>query len=98
LAINVITEKDEKDLKLIAKLNPEFLAVSFGKKKQIFNQFQVGCANDILCVKKCLKDFGNEKIKVIAKIERPNAVQNIDEIIAVSDGIMVARGFIFEEN
>jgi pyruvate kinase len=32
LAINVITEKDEKDLKLIAKLNPEFLAVSFGKK------------------------------------------------------------------
>jgi pyruvate kinase len=61
-------------------------------------KLKVGCANDILSVKKYLKDLGNDKIKVIAKIERPNAVQNIDEIIAVSDGIMVARGWIFQGN
>eukprot|EP01080_Neovahlkampfia_damariscottae_P000106 gene106-4355_t len=81
LAINVVTKKDEKDLELIAKLNPEFLAVSF-----------VGCSKDILDVKKRLSSLGNDNIKVIAKIERPNAVKNIDEIISVSDGIMVARG------
>jgi len=39
-----------------------------------------------------LKGFGNENIKIIAKIERPRALTKLDEIIEVTDGIMVARG------
>jgi pyruvate kinase len=45
-----------------------------------------------LKIRKYLKEIGNEKIKIISKIERPSAVENIDSIIDVSDGIMVARG------
>eukprot|EP01080_Neovahlkampfia_damariscottae_P009776 gene9776-2102_t len=81
LAIDVLTEKDKVDLKLIAKLNPEFIAASF-----------VGKAEDVFKIRNYLKSVGNDKIKIISKIERPAAVENIDGIIHASDGIMVARG------
>jgi pyruvate kinase len=77
----VPTEKDIKDLELIAKLNPEFVAISF-----------VSDGSDVLHVKKLLENFGNENIKLISKIERPVALDNFDAILDVSDGIMVARG------
>ncbi len=77
----VPTEKDIKDLKLIAELDPEYVAISF-----------VSDSSDILHVKKILENYGNENIKLISKIERPIALDNFDSILEVSDGIMVARG------
>jgi len=81
LTTRVPTEKDIKDLEFIAKLDPEFVAISF-----------VADSNDVLKVKRLLENFGNGDIKLISKIERPIALENIDEILEVSDGIMVARG------
>lgn len=77
----VPTKKDVEDMKLIAKLDPEFLAISF-----------VGTAADVLNVKKLMQNFGNSEIKLISKIERPIALKNFGQILNVSDGIMVARG------
>ena len=77
----VPTEKDIKDLELIAELDPEYVAISF-----------VSAGSDVLHVKKILENFGNHNIKLISKIERPIAIDNFDEILNVSDGIMVARG------
>jgi len=81
ISLNVITPKDEKDLKLIAELDPEWVAASF-----------IGTAEDVIKVKNMLSKFGNDKIKIISKIERPIALKNIDAIIEVTDSIMVARG------
>jgi len=81
ISLNVITPKDEKDLKLIAELDPEWVASSF-----------IGTAEDVKQVKDMLASFGNTNIKVISKIERPVALKNIDSIIEITDGIMVARG------
>ncbi|MHA2120706.1 MAG: pyruvate kinase, partial [Promethearchaeota archaeon] len=77
----VPTEKDIKDLELIAELDPEYCAISF-----------VSDGSDVLHVKKILENYGNNNIKLISKIERPIALVNFDEILDVSDGIMVARG------
>jgi pyruvate kinase len=77
----VPTEKDIKDLELIAELDPEFVAISF-----------VSDGSDVLHVKKILENYGNNNIKLISKIERPVALDNFDSILEVSDGIMVARG------
>jgi len=77
----VPTEKDIKDLELIAELDPEYVAISF-----------VSDSSDIIHVKKILENYGNEDIKLISKIERPIALDNFDSILEVSDGIMVARG------
>jgi len=81
LNLKVPTEKDIKDLELIADLNPEFVAISF-----------VSTGADVLHVKRILENYGNNDIKLIAKIERPIALDNFDGILEVSDGIMVARG------
>jgi len=81
LSVDVVTPKDKKDLELIAKLNPEYVACSF-----------VETAADIKHVRSLLKGFGNDNIKIIAKIERPRALEKLDEIIEETDGIMVARG------
>jgi pyruvate kinase len=81
LSVNVVTPKDREDLKFIASLNPEWVAASF-----------IGCAEDVHKVRAVLKEFGNENIKIISKIERPSALTNLDEIIEVTDAVMVARG------
>ncbi len=81
LSVRVPTEKDREDIKLICELDPEYLAVSF-----------IADENDVDAVRKCLKENRNRNIKIISKIERPIALRNLDDIIEVSDGIMVARG------
>lgn len=80
LNIDVITPKDRADLEWGAKNGVDFVAISF-----------VQSANDILNAKKILSEFSS-KARVFAKIEKFEAVEKIDEIIAASDGIMVARG------
>ncbi|MFX1274218.1 MAG: pyruvate kinase [Promethearchaeota archaeon] len=77
----VPTEKDIKDLELISELDPEYVAISF-----------VSSGDDVLHVKKILENYGNNRIKLISKIERPIAITNFTQILNVSDGIMVARG------
>lgn len=81
IQIEVPTEKDKEDLKFIADLDPEFVAASF-----------IGAAADVVKVRQCLEENGNDHVKIISKIERPVALENLDGIIGVSDGIMVARG------
>jgi pyruvate kinase len=74
------TKKDRKDLAFGLKLNVDYVAISF-----------VRTASDIRIVKKWMKRKGFNN-PVIAKIEKPEALFNIDEILTEADGIMVARG------
>ena len=78
LSLKGITEKDKKDLANAAKLDIDYVAVSFVKD-----------ADDIKAVKKVI---GKKQIGIIAKIERSEALENIDEIAKASDGLLVARG------
>lgn len=76
--INVITEKDKKDIAWGVENQVDYFAISFVQNK-----------GDMEIARKLL---GNYDGKLIAKIEKFDAVENIDEIIEASDGIMVARG------
>ena len=76
-----LTEKDINDLKFGVENGYDFVAASFVRTKQ-----------DCLNIKKYLKDFGGEHIKLIAKIENSEGLDNFDEILTECDGIMVARG------
>jgi pyruvate kinase len=78
--IEVVTEKDKTDIKALVDLEIEYIALSFVKD-----------ASDILHLREILKAEGSSS-KIIAKIERQEALNNIDTIIAVADGIMIARG------
>lgn len=75
-----LTEKDLEDLEFILTMPVNWIALSFVRE-----------ANDVKQLKKRLQAV-DSKIKIIAKIEKPEAVKNIDKIIKVSNGIMVARG------
>jgi pyruvate kinase len=75
-----LTEKDITDLAFGLENNVEWIGLSFVRK-----------ADDIIDLKKRIKTAGKE-CRVVAKIEKPEAVKNIDAIIAVADAIMVARG------
>ena len=72
-----LTNKDLNDIRLLNTLNIDYVALSFIESK-----------NDIINLKNVL----NENIKIIGKIERPLALENIDEICDECDGIMIARG------
>ena len=80
LSMPYISEKDRTDILFGIEKGYDFIAASF-----------VRSADDILDIKK-LVDEHNSPIKIIAKIENMQGVDNIDEIIEVSDGIMIARG------
>jgi pyruvate kinase len=67
LSISILTDKDKEDLRVIAELDPEYVAVSF-----------VSTAEDLHEVRQFLKDAGNTSIKLIAKIERPVALGKKD--------------------
>ncbi len=80
LTMPSMTEKDFEDLEFIIEQKLDWVALSFVRK-----------VDDIINLKKILKDRSS-KIKVIAKIEMPEALKNLRDIIVESDGIMVARG------
>jgi pyruvate kinase len=79
LTIASITPKDWEDLEFALKCKASWIALSF-----------VRTADDIIELKKQIKH--KHSVKVIAKIEKPEAIENLDEIIQAADGIMVARG------
>ena len=80
LTMPSLTEKDKADLDFIIENDLDWVALSFVRK-----------AIDIIDLKKIIKSK-ESKIKVIAKIEMPEALKNIRDIIVESDGVMVARG------
>lgn len=79
--LSTLTEKDIEDLIFGIENDVDFIAASF-----------IRSAKDVLEIRKILESNGGDDIKIISKIENLEGVQNIDEIIDVSDGIMVARG------
>lgn len=82
VAVNVpaLSEKDEDDLRWALKLGADYIALSF-----------VRDARDITRVHEIMAEE-NKKLPVIAKIEKPQAVENLESIVDAFDGIMVARG------
>ena len=80
LDLPFLSGQDVLDLTFAAKENMDFVAASFVQR-----------ANDVIEIRKVLENVGSN-MGIIAKIENAEGVKNIDEIIAVSDGIMVARG------
>lgn len=81
LSMPFISEKDREDIIFGVSQGFDFIAASFTR-----------CAEDILQIRKILSEYNCNTINIIAKIENMQGVENIDEIIHVSDGIMVARG------
>ncbi len=79
-SLSAITKKDISYIKLALEWKIDYLALSF-----------VRTGEDVLKAKHCMEMYGGY-IPVISKIEKPEALENIDEIIKNSDGIMVARG------
>lgn len=76
-----LKEKDIQDLKDGCKAGVDFISASF-----------VRTANDVREIRKVLDENGGEDIKIISKIENRQGMDNIEEIVKISDGIMVARG------
>ena len=80
LSMPYISDVDRADIEFCAQMGYDFLAASFVRSKE-----------DVLAVRKIL-DENNSKAQIIAKIENMQGIENLDEILEVSDGIMVARG------
>lgn len=80
-SIDVLTERDLRFVKFAVENDIDYLGLSFVRE-----------SDDVVKLREILKSYGREDIKIISKIEKPQAVNNIDAIIEVSDGIMVARG------
>ena len=81
LSMPYLSPKDREDIAFGVKNGVDFIAASFTRT-----------AEDILDVRKLFSALGRTNVSIIAKIENMQGVQNIDEILRVSDGIMVARG------
>lgn len=81
LSMPYLSEKDKSDIIFGVETGYDFIAASF-----------VRCAEDVLEIRKILEEHNCHSIRIISKIENQEGVDNIDEIIRVSDGIMVARG------
>ena len=85
LDIPFISDVDREDIIYACKNNGDFLALSFVSTKE-----------DVLEAREILKEQ-NSNMKIIAKIESKTGIDNLDEILEVSDGVMVARGDLGEE-
>jgi pyruvate kinase len=81
LAISPITEKDREDLKYICERDIDWVALSFVQRHE-----------DMQELRKLIEENKGTRPKILAKIEKPSAVEDLDKILEVSDGAMVARG------
>ncbi|MCL2331509.1 MAG: pyruvate kinase [Proteobacteria bacterium] len=81
VATSVLTDKDRADLEYALTKNPDYVAISFVQKPE-----------DIAQTRDFITARTNAPVKIVAKIERPQAVARIEEIAAAADAIMVARG------
>lgn len=80
-SLPAITPKDIEDIKFGVEQGVDYIAASFVRKPA-----------DVLAIREVLEENKGNDIKVIAKIENQEGLENIDDIIKVSDGIMIARG------
>lgn len=76
-----ITEKDANDIRFGLENDIDYIAASFVRKP-----------SDVLEIREILEETGNETVQIIPKIENQEGVDNLDDILSVSDGLMVARG------
>lgn len=76
-----LSEQDKKDLRFGIEQDVDFIAASFVRRKE-----------DVIALRKFLDYYGGHNIKIISKIENLEGIENFDEILMHSDGIMVARG------
>ncbi|TRW24034.1 pyruvate kinase [Criibacterium bergeronii] len=81
IQLPAITQKDADDIIFGIKNDIDFIAASFVRKSA-----------DVLAIREVLENNGGERVKIISKIENQEGVDNMADILAVSDGIMVARG------
>ena len=81
ISLPALTPKDIKDAKFAAKLGFDWVALSFVRSK-----------NDVLQLREILDKSSKELIPIISKIEKPQAINKMDQILKVSNGLMVARG------
>ena len=81
LGLPFMSEQDVKDIQYACEHDGDFLALSF-----------VECKENILEARALLRNFGREDMQIISKVESSTALDNLDDIISLSDGIMVARG------
>jgi pyruvate kinase len=81
IQLPALTEQDEKDLIFACEQDFDYVAASFIRK-----------ASDVEAIRAVLEAHGGHDIRIISKIENQEGVDNMDEIIAASDGVMVARG------
>lgn len=76
-----LSEQDILDIKFACQNDYDYIAASFVRRK-----------DDVFAIRDLLKEQGKDYIKIIAKIENQEGINNVDDIIEVADGIMVARG------
>lgn len=81
LSMPFISQRDYEDICFACEYNADFIAASFVRR-----------AEDVLAIRKILAEKGKTKINIISKIENQEGFDNIEEILEVSDGIMVGRG------
>ncbi len=81
ISLPALTEKDVKDALFAIKVEVDWIALSFVRFSQ-----------DLIDLQNLIKENSENKIPIIAKIEKPEAVENIDKIVSYCDGLMVARG------
>src|SRR5262245_60407202 len=81
LPASAITAKDEEDLKLGLAIGVDMVAISF-----------VQTAADLIHARKLIDRFDGGEVPIVAKLERPQALDHLDEILTTSDAVMVARG------
>lgn len=81
LNIPYVSDADREDIKFACLNGGEYLAISF-----------VSCKEDVLEIKEILKEYEREDMQIICKIESGLGIENLESILRVSDGVMVARG------
>jgi pyruvate kinase len=81
LSMPFISAQDEADFKFGCEQGVNYIAASFTRRKQ-----------DIIDIRDIIQKYNRPEIQIIAKIENPEGVTNLEEILEVADGIMVARG------
>ena len=81
ISLPALTKKDVKDAIFAISQKVDWMALSFVRHEQ-----------DIIDLQNIIKEHSEEKIPIIAKIEKPEGVENIDKIVSYCDGLMVARG------
>ena len=81
LSMPFISEKDEADIRFGCRMDVDFIAASFTRRPE-----------DVLAIRKILKEENRDRIQIIPKIENQEGFDNLDDILEVADGVMVARG------